>query len=150
MKYMHNEKVASIIIFQWFADYMNETFYQYMRSIYDENMQWLSIATINSSFYNWVSRHMQYEEGGDYEKYNREHITIFGGPFGRAMSCEQLIVLLMDYHPTLHILDIAVNNDKEADVHEHISLWSVFVPARFSQWKHTPGELGLSLMSSKI
>ena len=110
----------------WFAEYMKDTLAIYMKSIYAENIQWLSLATNNASFGNWISQHMQFKEHGNYEKYESENITVFERrPLGQYMSCNQLIVLLVDYFPSLYMLD-AVSSDI-ADIHDQISHWSVFI-----------------------
>ena len=59
----------------WFAEYMKDTLAIYMKSIYAENIQWLSLATIDASFGNWISQHMQFKEHGNYEKYESENIA---------------------------------------------------------------------------
>ena len=121
---MFNEK-EMVLYKMWFAEYMKDTLAIYMKSIYAENIQWLSLATINESFGNWISQHI-FKEHGNYEKYESENITVFERrPLGQYMSCNQLIVLLIDYFPSLYMLD-AVSSDI-ADNHDQISPWSVFV-----------------------
>ena len=124
---LFNEK-EMVLYKMWFSEYMKDTLAIYMKSIYAENIQWLSLATINASFSNWISQYMHFKEHGNYEKYQCENITIFERrPFGQYMSCEQLIVLLIDYFPSLYMLDAISNKLDIADIHDHISLWSVFI-----------------------
>ena len=52
---LFNEKEC-VLYKKWFAEFMNDDFAQYMRSINDENIQWLSLATVKSSFENWVQQ----------------------------------------------------------------------------------------------
>ena len=52
---LFNEKEC-VLYKKWFAEFMNDNFTQYMRSINDENIQWLSLATVKSSFENWVQQ----------------------------------------------------------------------------------------------
>lgn len=141
---------------KWFAEFMNDNFSQYMRSISDENIQWLSLATVKSNFENWVQQ--QIRQSGE-EVYasdilhggqilgtplstsnNLTYVILYGGQIiGTPLSTSNLIFLLMDYLSALYILEDAVTNDTE-DVHNFISLWNCFVPGRLSQW-----ELVLSL-----
>ncbi len=122
---LFNEK--EIVLYnRWFAEYMKGTLDPYMKSVYDENVQWVPLAAINASFENWISQHMEFNEQGNYAKYFHEDITVFGGPLGKCMSCNQLIFLLLDHVPSLYMLDEM--SRIRADIYDHISFWSVFVP----------------------
>jgi hypothetical protein len=134
---LFNEK-SCVLYKKWFAVFMNDNFTQYMRSINDENIQWLSLATVKSSFENWVQQQIRFQSGEEevYEKNFCEDtsVILYGGQIlGTPLSTSNLIFLLMDYLTTLYILEDAVTNDTE-DVHNNISLWNVFVPGRLSQW----------------
>ena len=136
---LFNEK-SCVLYKKWFAEFMNDNFTQYMRSINDENIQWLSLATVKSSFENWVQQQIRFQSGEEevYEKNFREDtsVILYGGQIlGTPLSTSNLIFLLMDYLTTLYILEDAVTNDTE-DVHNIISLWNTFVPGRLSQWDH--------------
>jgi hypothetical protein len=136
---LFNEK-SCVLYKKWFAEFMNNNFTQYMRSINDENIQWLSLATVKSSFENWVQQQIRFQSGEEevYEKNFREDtsIILYGGQIlGTPLSTSNLIFLLMDYLTTLYILENAVTNDTE-DVHNFISLWNCFVPGRLSQWDY--------------
>ena len=136
---LFNEK-SCVLYKKWFAEFMNDTFSQYMRSINDENIQWLSLATVKSSFENWVQQQIRFQSGEEevYEKNFREDtsVILYGGQIlGTPLSTSNLIFLLMDYLTTLYILEDAVTNDIE-DVHNFISLWNCFVPGRLSQWNY--------------
>ena len=136
---LFNEKEC-VLYKKWFAEFMTDNFSQYMRSINDENIQWLSLATVKSSFENWVQQQIRFQSGEEevYEKNFREDtsVILYGGQIlGTPLSTSNLIFLLMDYLTTLYILEDAVTNDTE-DVHNIISLWNTFVPGRLSQWDH--------------
>jgi len=133
---LFNEKEC-VLYKKWFAEFMNDTFTQYMRSINDENIQWLSLAAVKSIFENWVQQQTRSLSCKDFcEKYSREDIVIYGGQIlGTPLSTSNLIFLLMDYLSTLYILEDAVTNDRD-DIHNFISLWNVFVPGRLSQWDY--------------
>ena len=120
---------------KWFAEYMNDNFSQYMRSIHDENIQWLSLATIKSSFENWIQEQIRLQSCEEvYQKYFLEGIIIYGGHLlATPLSTSNLIFLLMDHLSTLYILEDAVTNDREY-LHNFISLWNTFVPGKLSQW----------------
>jgi hypothetical protein len=120
---------------KWFAEFMNDIFSQYMSSIDDENIQWLSLATIKSSFENWVQQQIRLQSGEEvHQKHFLEGIIIYGGHIlATPLSTSNLIFLLMDYLTTLYILEDAVINDTE-DTYL-ISLWNTFVPGKLSQWK---------------
>ena len=62
---LFNEK-EMVLYKMWFAEYMKDTLAIYMKSIYAENIQWLSLATINASFSNWISQYMHFKEHGNY------------------------------------------------------------------------------------
>ena len=140
---LFNEK-SCVLYKKWFAEFINDNFTQYMRSINDENIQWLSLATVKSSFENWVQQQIRFQSGEEevYEKNFREDtsVILYGGQIlGTPLSTSNLIFLLMDYLSTLYILEDAVTNDIE-DVHNFISLWNCFVPGRLSQWELVPIE----------
>ena len=140
---LFNEK-SCVLYKKWFAVFMNDNFTQYMRSINDENIQWLSLATVKSIFENWVQQQIRFQSGEEevYEKNFREDtsVILYGGQIlGTPLSTSNLIFLLMDYLTTLNILEDAVTNDIE-DVHNFISLWNCFVPGRLSQWELVPIE----------
>jgi hypothetical protein len=120
---------------KWFAEFMNDIFSQYMSSIDDENIQWLSLATIKSSFENWVQQQIRLQSGEEvHQKHFLEGIIIYGGHIlATPLSTSNLIFLLMDHLSSLYILEDAVINDTE-DTYL-ISLWNTFVPGKLSQWK---------------
>ena len=148
---LFNEKEC-VLYKKWFAEFMNDSFSQYMCSIHDESIQWLSLATVKSSFENWVQQQIRFQSGEEVyasvilhggqqpirfqsgeEKYTS--VILHGGQIlGTPLSTSNLIFLLMDYLSTLYILEDAVTNDTE-DVHNFISLWNCFVPGRLSQWE---------------
>jgi hypothetical protein len=132
---LFNEKEC-VLYKKWFAEFMNDAFPQYMRSINDENIQWLSLATVKSIFENWVQQQTRSLSCKEFcEKYSHKNIVIYGGQLiGPPLSTSNLVFLLMDYLTTLYILEDAVTNDTE-DVHNIISLWNTFVPGRLSQWE---------------
>lgn len=67
---------------KWFAGFMNNNFSQYMSSINDENIQWLSLATIKSSFENWVQQQIRLQSGEEvHQKYFLDGIIIYGDTF---------------------------------------------------------------------
>jgi hypothetical protein len=133
---LFNEKEC-VLYKKWFAEFMNDDFAQYMRSINDENIQWLSLATVKSIFENWIQQQTRSLSCKEFcEKYSHKNIVIYGGQLiGPPLSAENLVFLLTDYLSTLYILDDAVTNDRD-DVHNFISLWNVFVPGRLSQWEY--------------
>ena len=125
---LFNEKEC-VLYKKWFAEFMNENFSQYMRSISDENIQWLSLATVKSSFENWVQLQTRFLSCKEFcEKYSREDIVIYGGQIlGTPLSTSNLIFLLIDYLSTLYILeDVVTNVIDDDDIHNFISLWNVF------------------------
>ena len=137
--YLFNEKEC-VLYKKWFAEFMNDNFTQYMRSINDENIQWLSLATVKSSFENWVQQQIRFQSGEEefYEKNFREDtsIILYGGQIlGTPLSTSNLIFLLMDYLSTLYILEDDVTDVLDDDIHKFISLWNCFVPGRLSQWE---------------
>ena len=136
---LFNEK-SCVLYKKWFAVFMNDNFTQYMRSINDENIQWLSLATVKSSFENWVQQQIRFQSGEEevYEKNFREDtsVILYGGQIlGTPLSTSNLIFLLMDYLSTLYILDDDVRDVLDDDIHKFISLWNVFVPGRLAQWE---------------
>ena len=136
---LFNEK-SCVLYKKWFAEFMNDNFTQYMRSINDENIQWLSLATVKSSFENWVQQQIRFQSGEEevYEKNFREDtsVILYGGQIlGTPLSTSNLIFLLMDYLSTLYILDDDVTNVLDDDIHKFISSWNVFVPGRLAQWE---------------
>ena len=133
---LFNEKEC-VLYKKWFAEFMNDNFTQYMRSINDENIQWLSLATVKSSFENWVQQQTRFLSCKEFcEKYSHEDIVIYGGQIlGTPLSTSNLVFLLMDYLSTLYILDDDVTNVLDDDIHKFISSWNVFVPGRLAQWE---------------
>ena len=108
----------------WMAEYIQNVFHLYMKTLCEEDLKWIPLSAIYSGYITWVDN-LLFEKDHDFiNKLYSDKITIYG-LLGKTMTCQQLIVLLEDYIPTFYFLDAI--NIYDPDYHGYISFEHVFI-----------------------